>query len=133
MQEENITVYFAENYCHSWRNIDRNIFVAQFFNFNLGEHRQKAFVKNVEALEKYRIKTVILHFRDAIGLQAPEELDWITNVAFPKYQTLYIEKVICIFPDNHIAKLGARTWINIAEQFGFTLLNADSLESAYNM
>jgi hypothetical protein len=133
MSEKNLTIYYAKNYSHSWYDSENNIMVVKVLNLNLGIHRQNAFVKNVEVMRKHKPKAIILDFGEAKGSHMPSDLDWIINVAFPEYKTLGIHLVLCIFPTNHIAKLGAKTWIDIAEGFGFSLINVNSLDEAYNI
>jgi hypothetical protein len=135
MDPENklVTIYLAEGYLHSMYDYEENVFIIKIHDFNLGEHRQKAFPKNVEVMRKNKPKSVIMDCGGARGSHSPSDSEWITKTAFPEYSKIGIKFVYYIFPQNFIGKLGARSWITIAEDFGFDFIYVPSIAHAYKL
>jgi hypothetical protein len=125
------SIYYAKNYCHSWYDPEKNVLVVKVFNLDLGIHRRKAFAANIEAIEKYKIKVMIMDSVGAMGHQDPTDTDWLIYTVFPEYKKQGIRLVVYTFPKNHIAKVGAKAWLDIANKFGFDFLEVTSLEEAY--
>jgi hypothetical protein len=125
-------LYYAENYSESWLDDKNSALMMKIWNLNLGDHRQKAFKINVRAMEKFKPKSMIIDASEAKGHHTPIELEWILSTAFPTYKEKGIQNIIYIFPKNAIAKLGAKTWLDLCRPFGFNFKETKDLEEAYS-
>ncbi|MES2678686.1 MAG: hypothetical protein V4635_02320 [Bacteroidota bacterium] len=126
-------LYFADGYLKSWFDHEKKVLVIKFFSLNLGIHRQKAFDINVNTVEKYKGNTAILDASEATGHHQPSDTDWIMNTALPGYKAKGIRLIIYVFPDNMIARIGARTWLEMAGKFGFDFLQANTIDEGYEL
>lgn len=125
------TIYYAKDYVHSWYDHEKKVLVVNVLKMDLGAHRRKAFKANIEAMEKYKLKVMIMDSAKASGHQDPSDSDWLIYTVFPEYKRKGIRLVIYTFPKNHIAKLGAKAWLDLAQKYGFDFLEVYSLDEAY--
>jgi hypothetical protein len=127
-----IDVYHAEGYVTSWIDDEKKIMVVKTLNLNLCHHAKTLFAANLRALEEFKPKHIILDKSMAVGLQDPkEEETWLRTTLFPEYKKRGLQRVITIFPRNHIARFGTNNWLNIGKEFGFEFIEMPCLEEAF--
>jgi hypothetical protein len=124
-------IYHADGYATSWYDHQNRVFVAQTFNLNLGDQRQVAFELNEKALEKYKPSVAIFDAGQATGHHEMKDPEWMKNVAFPTYSSKGIRTIIYIPPQNPIAKVGAKSWVDLGKSFDIKFIEMSSLDAAF--
>ena len=84
-------------------------------------------------IQKGVIEYIIVDVSHAIGTPPMEVQQWFGEELFPGYKACsQFKGLINVLPKSAITKMGAKHWKKTAEseQFGFTVYETDSMESA---
>ena len=87
----------------------------------------------LELVKQDKVQAIIVDVSTATGTPPMEVQQWFGEVLFPGYkESPKFKGLINVLPSSAITKMGAKHWKKTAEseQFGFTVYETDSMESA---
>ena len=87
----------------------------------------------LELVKQDKVQAIIVDVSKATGTPPMEVQQWFGEVLFPGYkESPKFKGLINVLPSSAITKMGAKHWKKTAEseQFGFTVYETDSMESA---
>lgn len=126
-------LYSASGWVDTVFDPQKNLILVKWLNYTSKTHVRECLKAQLNAIEKFSVKTIIVDSSEVIGLPYPEDFDWFENILFPESKKFGLERVIIIYPKNPLSKLVTRRWVDLGEKFDLKFLEVESMEEAMEM
>lgn len=123
-----VELYTIEDCVTTLFDPQKNIIIVKWINYLSRIHVREGLKAQIEAMEKYRVKAVVVDSSQAKGLPYPEDSIWFESTLYPECKRVGLELVVIICSENQISRMVSKNWTSLGEQFDLKFIEAKTME-----